>query len=255
MVFNKTVILLFKQNLDVLFFFLSIIKIGVMETENEDQKNIVKEELTLTEKKRNYVYPVRDWKEYFGESLLIIFSVLLALFLTDYINKQQEKRNTKNLLNDILVELTHNRIAILEMQGYNQKVIDKIDSVLVNIRLQNELVSNDEFHLKLIAPDGVLYRYPRNEAWTIAINNNIMSKTDVETATSLTQLYEDQGKIAKVEEDVAKILFDRASRDPKQVHLTLEIIKDIYRAWAVDRLPGLIIRIDDAIGKIEKAKL
>ena len=28
-----------------------------------------------------YVYTIRDWKEYVGESILIIFSVLLALIL------------------------------------------------------------------------------------------------------------------------------------------------------------------------------
>ena len=28
----------------------------------------------------------RDWKEYIGESLLIIFSVVLALILTEFVN-------------------------------------------------------------------------------------------------------------------------------------------------------------------------
>ena len=39
---------------------------------------------------KNYVYPVRDWKEYLGESLLIVFSVLLALSVTEYISKLHE---------------------------------------------------------------------------------------------------------------------------------------------------------------------
>ena len=79
---------------------------------------------------------------------------------------------------------------------------------------------------------------------------NVIMYTLSETATLLTQVYEDQGRIAKIEDEVAKVLFERESRDPKQVRLTLTIIKDIYHAWAVDRIPGLLFEIDKASEKI-----
>ena len=37
------------------------------------------------------------------------------------------------------------------MNEYNLQVLTKIDSALVNKKLQDELISNDEFHLKVIA--------------------------------------------------------------------------------------------------------
>jgi hypothetical protein len=67
----------------------------------------------------------------------------------------------------------------------------------------------------------------------------------------LTGVYEYQERIMKVEDEVAKIIFDRASRDPRQVHKTLILIKDNYRGWAVDRIPGLLSQIDTALVKIE----
>lgn len=67
-----------------------------------------------------------------------------------------------------------------------------------------------------------------------------MSKVDVETIVLLTKVYEDQGRMMKVEDEVAKIIFDRASRDPKQVRTTLILIRDIYHGWAVDRTVGLL---------------
>ena len=197
-----------------------------------------------------HVFTERNWKEYLGESLLIIFSVLLALFTTEYINKQHEKENTKTILTSIVNELKHNKISIQEMQEYNLKVLANIDSLLISKSLQNELVSNDEFHLKIIAPQGVLFRYLDNEAWTIAKNNNIMSKIDVQSASVLTKVYEDQDRIAKVESEVAKIIFDRESRDPVKVHSTLILIRDVYHGWAVDRVPTLLSKIDIAINKI-----
>lgn len=204
-----------------------------------------------SKKDKTYVYPVRDWKEYLGESLLIIFSVLLALGVTEYINKFHERENTKSLLKSIVTELKKNKKAIQEMNEYNMQVLAKIDSALGSRNLQERLVSNDEFHLEQIAPQGVLYRYPDNDAWTIAKNNNIMSKIDIESISILTKVYEEQDRIGKVEEEVARVLFDRASRDKKQVHKTLILIRDIYHGWAVDRVPGLIFQIDAAILKIE----
>ncbi len=208
-------------------------------------------EKIIFHKNKTYVYTIRDWKEYLGESFLIIFSVLLALILTEYINKLHEKENTKSILKSIVVELNHNKKAIQEMQEYNLQVLNRIDGALVNKDIQNKLVSNDEFHLDIIAPWGILYRYLDNEAWTIAKNNDIMSKIDVESVSILSKVYEDQERISKVEDEVAKVIFDRASRDPKQIHATLMLIRDIYHGWAVDRVPGLISRIDKAIKKIE----
>jgi len=234
-----------------------------MENEDAEQKEqsnevVIKEEkeqLSKEVKNKTYVYPIRNWKEYMGESVMIIFSVLLALFVTEFINKLHERENTRSLLNNIILELNHNKKAIQEMQVYNLQVLKKIDSALLNKDLKAQLVSNDEFHLKVIAPQGVLYRYLDNEAWTVAKNNNIMSKIDIESVSILTKIYEDQDRIGKVEDEVAGIIFDRASRDPKQVHLTLLLIRDIYHGWAVDRMPDLLSKIDKAVSKIELVAL
>jgi hypothetical protein len=192
----------------------------------------------------------RNWKEYLIESLLIVFSVLLALFLTEAINKLHDRKNTKELLRNIVIELKTNKTAILEMQEYNLKVLNKIDSALADRKIQRTIISKSEFHLNVIAPYGVQYRYLDDDAWTIAKNNNIISKIDIESVSILNKVYEDLERIGKVEDEVARIIFERNSRDPKQIYTTLLIIRDIYHGWAVDRVPGLLSRIDAAITKI-----
>ena len=223
-----------------------------MKKEANIQNEHAMEDLNPKKHKKKYVYPIRDWKEYLGESFLIVFSVLLALFLTEHINKLHERENTKNLLKSIVAELNHNKKALQEMQDYNKMVFSKIDSVLEDKKLQKKLVSKDEFHLDVIAPHGIQYRFLDNDAWAIGKNNNIISKIDIETVSILTKVYENQDRIAKIEEEVAKVILDRASRDPRQVHKTLILIKDIYRGWVVDRVSGLESQIDSAIVKIEK---
>lgn len=203
------------------------------------------------ETKKTYVYTIRDWKEYLGESLLIIFSVLLALILSEYINNLHEKETTRSIMKSIVAELKQNKTSLQEMNQYNLQVLNNIDSVIVNKKLQQQLVSDDAFKLKVIAPEGALYRYLNNEAWTIAKNNNIMSKVDIETLSILTKVYEDQSRVMKVEDEVAKVILSRDSRDPGKIHATLVILQDIYHAWSVDRNEGLLHRIDDAIKKVE----
>ena len=200
---------------------------------------------------KSYVYTVRDWKEYLGESLLIIFSVLFALILTEYFNNIHDREKTRTTLQNIVSELNHNKKAIQEMKGYNTLVLQNIDSILTNKNLQNQIISNDEFKLNLIAPQGILYRYLDDDAWTIAKNNNVISKIDVETVALLTKVYEDQAKMMKVEDEVAKVIFDRASRDPGQVHKTLILIRDLYHGWAVDRTNGVLQQIDNTIAKVK----
>lgn len=206
----------------------------------------------IAEKNSGYVRRAKNWKEYLMESVLIVFSVLLALFLTESINNRHDKRNTEVLLRNIVSELKTNKRDILEMQDYNLQVLHKIDLVLANKGLQDSLVANHEFRLNVIAPQGVLFRYLEDNAWAIARSNNIMSKLDIQSISLLTKVYEDIYRIRKVEDEVAKVIFDRTSRDPKQIQATLIIIRDIYHGWAVDRVPGLLNRIDLTIGKIGK---
>jgi hypothetical protein len=90
-----------------------------------------------------------------------------------------------------------------------------------------------------------------SEAWTIAKNNNVMSKVDVETVSILTKVYEDQNRVMKVEDEVANVILNRESRDPNKVHSCLVLIRDIYHGWAVDRTELLLQRIDNAIKKVD----
>lgn len=205
----------------------------------------------MAAKERTYVYSIRDWKEYLGESVLIIFSVLLALILTEYFTSLHEKENTKDIVRNIVVELKHNKKFVEDLNGYNLQVLARIDSVLADKTLQDKIVSNDEFHLKMIAPEGVQFRFLDHDAWDIAKNNNILPKMDVESVSLLTKVYDDQERMSKLEDEVARILLARESRDPKQVRTTLILVRDAYLGWAVDRTPHFLDEIDNAIKKIE----
>jgi len=196
-----------------------------------------------TPKKKDHhpeVVVLRGWKEYLGESLLIIFSVVLALILTEVISKIHEHQETKQLLHDVREELTQNKIKTQEQFDYEMKVLGNIDSALKNPSFAKQIVSDGEFHLQLIAPNGVLYRYLYDVAWQVAKERGISSKISLKDLAALTHIYAEQEHIKKVEEEIARIFFDRQSRSPANIRETLVLIRDGYHAWAVDRVPGLL---------------
>ena len=206
---------------------------------------------TSTHKEKPEVYVLRDWKEYLGESALIIFSVLLALILTEYFSNLHEKNQTKELLNNIKEELVKNKKAEQEQYAYEKQVLKNIDSALTHKEFQQKIISNDEFHLQLLAPSGVLYRDLSTVAWDVAKSNNIISKAKFDLVTKLTDIYAQQARIDKLEDKIAGVFLQYESRRQENVHASLILMRDNYKGWAYDRAPSLIAKYDEAIKMID----
>ena len=196
----------------------------------------------------NEVYVLRDWKEYAGESLLIIFSVLLALGLTEAISYFHEKTETTEILRNVNNELARNKARCEEQYTYQKKVLKNIDSAMSNKAFEQKIFNNGEFYLtKYIAPQGVLLRDLDDVAWQIAKEHNIASKVGLKTITLLNNIYDNQSRIMKLENEVGAVLLSREAHDPKNARTTLILVRDNYKGWAFDRTPELIRNYNRAI--------
>jgi hypothetical protein len=205
-------------------------------------------------KPKQEVYVLRDLKEYLGESLLIIFSVLLALFLTEYINNLHEKKSTREMLDNIKAELIRNKQKEQEQYSYQQNILKRIDSALRTPSFQQKILSDGDFHLNYIAPEGVVNRDLSTVAWDVAKSNNITTKAGFDLVSKLTDIYANQARIDKVEEKVADVLLSREARDPARIRETLILLRDNYKGWAFDRAQSLIKKYDAAIEAIDDAR-
>jgi len=219
--------------------------------ENQNQPNQHKSAKTA-HKPVQHVFVLRDWKEYIGESGLIIFSVLLALFLTEFINNQHEKSQTKELLSNIKAELVKNKHNEEEQYVYQQGILRRIDSALNSSALQQKILAGNEFNFKYLAPSGVIYHDLSKVAWQVGQTHNIFLKVDFKLVERLTDIYDNQARIDKLEDKLGNILLSYESRRPENIRETLILIRDNYHGWAFDRAPSLIKKYDDAIKAIDK---
>jgi len=215
-----------------------------------------KKELPGKKKPKQEVYVLRDLREYLGESLLIIFSVLLALFLSEYINNLHEKSQTRELMENIKFELIKNKNTESAQYLYQQDVLKRLDAAINDPKLQQKIVSNGEFHYEYIFSDGhgVLYNDLSKVAWDVAKSQNIFPKINFKLVAQLTAIYDDQDRIAKLEDKVAGVFLSYESRNANNTRETMILIRDNYKGWAYDRAPGLIKQYDEAIKAIDEAK-
>src|ERR1044072_2425022 len=84
----------------------------------------------------------RNWKDYLGECLLIVFSVILALILTEFINNLNEKRKTNEVLRQLKDELADNLRLAKEQYNYHLQVINRFDSAINNSSIAQNFITN-----------------------------------------------------------------------------------------------------------------
>ena len=164
---------------------------------------------------RPEVIVVRNWKEYFGDSILIIFSVALAIILTEVFNKIHEKQQTREILHELRQELISNEGSEEIQYKYHMQVMKNIDSALHDDNFRRRFIDSGRIHLSVIAPQGVLRKDLNDVAWQVARQNNIFSKINLETYSLLTDIYNQQQRITKSEDEIGKVLLSFESRKPE----------------------------------------
>jgi hypothetical protein len=204
-------------------------------------------------KERPEVITVRNWKEYLGESLLIVFSVFLALFLTERVSNIREEREARQVLRQLREELIDNKNAVDSQYRYHLQVIQNINAALANPALAQKFINNGEVDSTLspIAPRGVLIRDLNDVAWQLAKQINVFSKIDLNTYGLLTDIYNNQQRITKTEDEIGRLLLSYESRKTENLRMTLILMRDNYHAWAVDRAPRLLNLYERAIEQLK----
>ena len=198
------------------------------------------------------VIVVRDWKEYLGESVLIIFSVLLALILTEVFNRIHEKQQTKEIISSVLAELIDNERLENEQYAYHIQVLKNIDSSLKYPQLQKNFITNGMINLDELAPHGILLHDLNDVAWEVAKQSNIIGKIDLKTYSLLTEIYDNQQRITNFEQEIAKVILSRESRTAANNRITLILMRDNFHGWATDRAPNLLNNYRKAIEALKQ---
>ena len=194
----------------------------------------------------------RGWKDYMGECLLIVFSVLLALGLTEYFNGLHEKKQAYEILRQLKEELISNKKEAAEQYAYHLQVFKRIDSAKNNPVFAKQFLDSGKVHLAVLMPEGALYKDLNEVAWQQAKQNDVFKYLDFSTYSLLTDIYNNQERYLNLEPSLANLLVNYQSRDAANIQTTLTLIHDVLFAWIVERTPRLINQYQKAINILSK---
>ncbi len=206
----------------------------------------------MKEKKNHPIVVIeRSWKEYLGECLLIVFSVLLALGLSEYFNSVHEKKHDHELLHQLREELIINKKDAALQYDYHKQVFKYIDSAKKNPAFAKRFMDSGKVHLSIIMPLGAILKDMNDVAWQQAKQSDVFSRVDLEIYGLLTNVYSNQERFLNLEPSLEKILISYESRKPENLQITLTLVHDVLYGWIVERTPKLLEEYQKAIDKLK----
>lgn len=195
-------------------------------------------------------------KKYLIDGLLIVFSVLFALFINNLAENIKVNKQKRVAIESIQKELGRNAEIMKSWHPRHKATMEKINDIVEgrNDSLKNEFLKYQFLNLSLLTEDeSLMDAFLTNTAWETAKTTQIISEFDFETIRSLTFVYDMQEVIT--EKTMIKILdyyFDREAHNLEQLEPTLiqfqlrfselvgqeALIQDFYDK-AINRLESL----------------
>ncbi|MBR8537015.1 hypothetical protein KDU71_15695 [Carboxylicivirga sediminis] len=142
-------------------------------------------------------------KKYIGEGLLIVFSVLFALFINQSFDDYRTHQKKTIAQESILKELRANQAILANWQVKHTAIKQRLTSVIEGQAdsLKAELQQYDYLNLGVLTNNEVLIdAFLTNTAWESARATGIITEFDFETIQQLTLVY-----------DLQTILLDRTT--------------------------------------------
>lgn len=160
-------------------------------------------------------------KKYIIEAVLIIFSVLFALFINKLFESYKTNNEKKIALESIFKEIERNSEILGNWNEHHVKIHGRITSVIkgTNDSLRMKLLKYPSFNIDVLTENkSFIKEILTNTAWETAKSTGIIAEFDFETTQKLTEVYAMQDMVMnKTVDNILEYLFDPKSRDIKDV--------------------------------------
>lgn len=166
------------------------------------------------------------------EAMLIVFSVLLALFLDSVIQDRREARIVDELLSHIASEMKSNLAIVDEWLPYHRSVVDEIDRYLASEELQESLLIGDGIDYGRLMERGLIQDFYSVSSWQLAQQSEVTSGIDFEVASKISRAYLSQQNVIWTIQRFSDFFFDRQAHDPDQLLNSLRILRNLLQELA-----------------------
>lgn len=202
-----------------------------------------------------------NWKELISrkhllklafESMLIVFSVVLALYINDYHSQKKDDEATRNALLKVKTELQTNMELVSNLAPYHQQLKETFEAALLDNEKQQALITSKGVTFWSLMPRGLYQRPLEDAAWKALSNSSVLSNVEFDTMLALSRVYklQEQG----VERSLQHIITLLISREAIQEALISENLTILSFAMSelISQEKFLIQEYQKAISFLEK---
>ncbi len=175
------------------------------------------------------ILSAENFSRYALEAILIVFSVLLALFLDSALEDRREARNINELIGHVADEMQSNLAIVDEWLPYHRSVIDEIDRYLASNELRQSLLTADGIDYGRLMERGLIQDFYSSSSWQLVQQSEITSRIDFELTYAISQAYLSQQNVNLTLQRFSDFVFDRATYDPDQLVVSLRILRNLLQ--------------------------
>ena len=184
------------------------------------------------------------------EAMLIVFSVLLALFLDSVFEDRREARIVAELTSHISDEMENNLAIVEEWLPYHRSVIAEIDRYLASEELLRSLVTDDGIDYGRLMVRGLIQDFYSSSSWQLAQQSEITSRLDFSVSYAISQAYLSQQNVNVTLGRFGDFVFEREMHDPEQLITSLRILRNLLQELSGQQ-NVLRINYQQALGAVD----
>ncbi|MDJ0919114.1 MAG: hypothetical protein QNJ05_15250 [Woeseiaceae bacterium] len=173
-----------------------------------------------------------DLARYALEAVLIVFSVLLALFLDSVLEDRREARIINELTGHIADEMTSNLAIVDEWLPYHRTVIGEIDRYLASDELRQSLLTSDGIDFGRLMEKGLIQDFYSDSSWQLAQQSEISSRIEFDASYAISQAYLSQQNVNLTLRGFSDFFLERQTWDPEQLVTSLRILRNLLQDLA-----------------------
>ena len=163
------------------------------------------------------------------EAILIVFSVLLALFLDNVFEERREARIIDEIVGHIDDEMKSNLAIVDEWLPYHRAVIGEIDRYLASDELQRSLLTVDGIDYGRLMEKGLIQDFYSDSSWQLAQQSEITSRIEFGVTSAISRAYLSQQNVNLTLKRFSDFVFERQTHDPDQLLTSLRILRNLLQ--------------------------
>jgi hypothetical protein len=196
-------------------------------------------------------YQRKKFRHFLAEAMLIVLSVLLALFLNEYRSHIKDDKARAKAEENIAQELEKNKEILVEYLPYHQNLLKSLGETIPSDSAVNALITPMGLDLLELAPRGIMQEFPNSAAWETIRSNSLMSDVNYSLLYALTDTYNQQERTIQVLDGLIDVALSREALDPEQARPTLILLLYQMREL-VGRESLLLQKYNESLAMLEK---